>query len=190
MAILLVGLVLFLGAHLLPTFPEPRARLRGRLGEGPYRGLFSLVSLVGFALIVWGYSRAPFVGVWTPPVWTRHLALLLMIPAMILLVATYAPPGRIKAAVRHPMLAAVKIWAFAHLLANGDLASILLFGAFLAYAVYDRISVKHREARGEVTVRGGPARNDVYAVLGGLALYAVFAVWLHPLLIGVPALPV
>ncbi len=188
MTLLILGLILFLGWHLLPTRPDLRARLVARLGEGPYKGLFSLVSIAAFVLLVWGYRAAPFVPVWDPPVWMRHLTLLLMVLAAILMVAAYVP-GRIKAKLKHPFLTSVKTWAVAHLLANGDLASILLFGSFLAYAVYDRISVKGRQERGLVTVAAsGPVRNDVIAVVGGLVVYVVIAFWLHPLL-GVPVMP-
>jgi uncharacterized membrane protein len=189
MALLILGLAIFFGAHLLPSFPEAHARLRARLGAGPYRGLFSLVSLLGFALIVWGYAiaRPNSPTLWQPPVWSAWIPIVLMIPAMILLAAAYVPAGRIKAAVRHPMLAAVKIWAFAHLLANGDLAGVLLFGSFLAYAVWDRISVKRR---GAIEPVAGPGRNDAFAVFAGLAFYAAFLLGLHRLLIGVPIHPV
>lgn len=187
MAILILGLVVFFAAHTLATLPERRQAAMDRAGgEERYRGAFSLVSLVGLVLIVWGYASAPFVPVWTPPVWTRHLALLLMLPAMIFLVAAYAPTGRIKARLRHPMLVAVKIWALAHLLANGDLASIVLFAVFLAWAVYDRISVKRRERAGLIAPPvAGPARNDAIVLVVGLIVYVVFLLWLHELLIGV-----
>ena len=115
--------------------------------------------------------------------------MVLMLPAFILLIAAYVP-GQIKAKLKHPFLVAIKIWALAHLIANGDLASIILFGSFLAYAVFDRIALKRRAATGLVTVAAtGPARNDVISVVGGLALYVVFLVWLHPLLIGTSPLP-
>jgi len=193
MTLLIGGLALFMLVHLIPTRPALRAGLVGRVGSGPYLGLFSLASLAGFVLIVMGYGHMQGLGrgnpeLWTPPVWIKHVVLLLMIPAMILLVAAYVP-SRIRTAVRHPMLAAVKIWAFAHLLANGDLASLLLFGSFLAYAVYDRISVKHRSALGPLgEARGGPT-GDVIAIAGGLALYGFMLFWGHAKLIGVPLLP-
>jgi uncharacterized membrane protein len=153
------------------------------------------VSLLGLVLIVWGFGRYrayEWIDVWYPPVWTRHLALLLVWAAFIAFVAAYLP-GRIKRALKHPMLAGVKIWALAHLLANGDLGSILLFGSILAWAVAARISVKRR--RDEVRDHGGPVaepagwRNDVTAIVLGTVLWFVFARWLHPLLIGVPVLP-
>lgn len=184
MALLIVGIVLFLGLHLLPTVPDLRGRLIGRLGQSGYKGLFALLSIATFALLVYGFARAPVIQIWVPAPWTRWVAIVLMIPAFILLVAAYVP-GQIKARVKHPFVDAISTWALAHLIANGDVASILLFASFLAYAVFDRITLKHRAATGLVTVPAtGPARNDVIAVLGGLALYVIFLVWLHPLLIG------
>ena len=146
MPTLIAGLVLFLGVHTLTTLREMRAGLVERLGPGLYKGIYSLVSLIGFVLIVLGYKAyraAGYIDVWTPPTGMRHLTILLMWPAMICLVAAYVP-GEIKRRLKHPMLVAVKIWALAHLLSNGDLGSIILFGSFLGWAVYDRISVKRR----------------------------------------------
>jgi uncharacterized membrane protein len=173
MTLLIVGIVVFLGVHLLPTFPDVRERLIGGLGENGYKALFSILSILGFVLIVWGFARAPVIQVWSPPYWTRYVAMVLMLPVFILLIAAYVP-GQIKAKVKHPFLVAIKTWALAHLIANGDLASIVLFGSFLAYAVLDRIALKRR-----------PAIN----VVGGLLLYVAFLVWLHPLLIGTSPLP-
>lgn len=194
MFLLLLGLVVFLGTHLFTTARAPRAALIARLGENGYRIGYSLVSLVGIVLIARGfgqYRAAGMIDVWTPPVWTRHLALLLVLFAFIAFASAYLP-GRIKRTLKHPMLAGVKIWALAHLLANGDLGSILLFGSFLAWAVIARISVKRRD---EVVDHGGPAtapaspRNDILAVAIGGAAFFVFARWLHPVLIGVPVWP-
>lgn len=187
MGVLLLGLILFLAVHSISIVSEAwRDRQVAKLGEGPWKGLYSLVSLVGFGLIVWGYGLARYdpVLLYLPPVWLRHIVLLLMIPVFPLLFAAYLP-GRIQAAVQHPMLAAIKLWAFAHLLANGMLADVLLFGAFLAWAVVDRISMKRRLPH---PVPGAPPSNwnDLIAVIGGLALYAVFVLWLHAWLIGVP----
>lgn len=184
MTLLIVGIVVFLGIHLLPAFPHLRGGLVGRLGETGYKILFALASLGGFVLLVWGYMQAPLIQVWSPPAWTRYVAMVLMLPAFILLVAAYVP-GQIKAKLHHPFLAAIKFWALAHLIANGDLASMILFASFLAYAVYDRISLKDRKPTALIGVPGsGPPRNDVIAIVLGLALYAVFLLWLHPLLIG------
>jgi uncharacterized membrane protein len=186
MALLIIGIVVFLGIHLLPTFGDLRERLIERLGENGYKALFSVLSILGFVLLVYGFAKAPIIPIWTPPVWMRHLAMLLMLPAFILLVAAYVP-GRIKSVVKHPMLTAIKTWALAHLLANGDLAGIILFGSFLAYAVYDRIALKHRQPTELIETPGrGSPRNDVIAVVLGLVFYAVFLIWLHPLLIGKP----
>lgn len=188
MSALILGLIVFLGVHLIPAFPNVRRGLVAQLGETPYKIGFTLASILSLVIVVVGYGIAPRIPVWDPPVWTRHLALVLMIPAFILIVAAYIP-GQIKAKLKHPFLVGIKLWALAHLLANGDVASIILFGAFLAYAVADRILLKNREARGLVVVEGtGPPRNDAIAVGVGLAAYVVFLLWLHRLLIGVSPL--
>lgn len=190
MLYLILGLVIFLGVHSVeivsPTF---RSRAVARLGEGPYKGIYSLLSIVGFVLLIWGYgvARQHPILVYAPPLWMRHLTLLLMLPVFPLLLAAYLP-GRIKAAVKHPMLIAVKVWAFAHLLANGMLADVLLFGGFLIWAVADRISVKRRAVVRPVPGPPPGKFNDLIAVAGGLALYVVFMFWLHLKLIGVPLL--
>lgn len=180
-----VGLAVFFGAHLFAALrPRGAGDAKERIGANTYRGLFSLVSAVGLILLIYGYGDwRHAVVVWDPPLWTRHIPMLLMIPAAILFVAAEAPAGRIKRAVKHPMLAGVKIWAFSHLLANGDLASVILFGAFLAYAVFDRIAVKRRAQPEfpDVSTMG-----DVAAVVGGLAVYLIFVFWAHAALIGVP----
>jgi uncharacterized membrane protein len=195
MVLLVVGLAIFLGTHLFTMAREPRAALVGRLGEGPYKGLYSLVSLVGIVLVAYGYGQYrahDWVDVWYPPVWTRHLAILLVWAAFVCLTAAYVP-GRLKRILKHPMLAGVKLWATAHLLANGDLGSMLLFGSFLLWAVAARISAKRR--RDEVRDHAGPAVNeggwtrDVAAVAIGTVAWFVFARWLHPALIGVSVWP-
>jgi uncharacterized membrane protein len=194
LTLLILGLVVFLGSHAFSMARGPRAALVAKLGEGPYKGLYSLVSLAGIVLIAIGYGQYRQVGyipVWDPPVWTRHLALLLVWVAFVCFAAAYLP-GRIKRHLKHPMLAGVKIWALAHLIANGDLGSILLFGSFLAWAVVARISVKRRD---EAVEHGAPSgsslnlRNDALAVVVGTVAYIAFAVWLHPALIGVAVLP-
>jgi uncharacterized membrane protein len=189
--VMILGLLIFFGIHILPTQVELRNGLVHRFGRAAYMGLFSLVSAIGLALIVLGYAKlhgGP-VGknpeLWSPPYWLRHITMLLLIPSMILLVATYVP-SRIRTAARHPMLAAIKLWALGHLLVNGDLASILLFGSFLAYAVYDRISVKHRQASGPLGDRKGGLPGDIIVVVGGLALYVALVFFLHEWLFGVP----
>src|SRR5271168_5228246 len=147
MLALLIGIVVFLGAHTLATQRPMRAELISRVGEGTYKGLFSLASVVGLVLIIWGFSHYrsdSWIEVWTPPVWTRHLTITLMWFAFVALACMNPAPGRIRGWLRHPMLVAIKIWALAHLLANGDLGGMILFGSFLAWAVYDRIAVKKR----------------------------------------------
>ena len=193
MLVLILGLVLFLGMHAVTMKRDWRARLIERLGAGGYKGLYSAVSILGFVLLIYGYGlqrAAGYTVVWEPPVWTRHLALLLNLPIFILL-AVGRRPSWLLARVKHPMLLAVKIWATAHLLANGDLGSLLLFGGFLAWAVMARISVKRRPeeiARAAAMANVAFGRRDVIAIVAGLVLYVVFALWLHPLLIGVPVM--
>jgi uncharacterized membrane protein len=195
MMVLIVGLILFLGIHLVPTQPELRDGLKERIGEGPYKIIFALLSFAGLVVIVLGFHKLQLHPgknpvLWDPPVWTRHLAVALMLPAMILLVASLIP-SRIRTATRHPMLIAIKIWALAHLLANGDLGSLLLFGSFLAFAVFDRISVKKRGARGPLGAAASTsALNDVLVIVVGLALYAWILLVGHQWLIGVAPMPV
>jgi uncharacterized membrane protein len=189
MALLIFGLVLFLGIHSVSIFAVGwRDAQVAQRGEKAWKGLYSIVSLVGFVLIVYGYglARQTPVVLYTPPTAMRHIALLLMLPVFPLLAAS-SLPGRIKAAAKHPMLLAVKLWATAHLLSNGNLADVLLFGAFLAWAVADRISVKRRPIR---PVPGAPARpfNDVIVLVVGVALYVAFLLWGHRWLIGVSPL--
>ena len=183
---LVIGLVLFLGVH-SASIVGVRDRAVAILGEGPWKGVYSLVSAVGLALIVFGYAQARQAPVllWAPPVWTRHLALVLLLPVFPLLLAAYLP-GRIRTAARHPMLVAVKLWALAHLVANGMLPDLLLFGGFLAWAVADRISLKRRPAREIPTAPASPV-NDVLVVVGGLALYGLTLWKLHAWLIGSPS---
>jgi uncharacterized membrane protein len=191
--LLILGLVLFLGIHSFSMARGPRAAVIGRIGEGPYKGLYSLLSLAGIILVSIGYGQYRangYIPVWDPPVWTRHLALLLVLVAFICFVAAYLP-GHIKARLKHPMLAGVKIWALAHLLANGDLGSILLFGSFIVWAVLARISAKRRDVAAQHGGTAAPAgwRNDILAVVIGTAVYLAFVFWLHPWLIGVSVLP-
>jgi uncharacterized membrane protein len=192
--LLVLGLVVFLGTHAFSMARQSRNALIRKIGPGPYKGLYSLLSVLGVILISIGYGRyraEGYIPVWDPPVWTRHLALLLVFVAFVFFVAAYLP-GRIKRALKHPMLAGVKVWALAHLLANGDLGSILLFGSILAWAIAARISVKRRD---EGVPHGAPReppagiRNDALAVGIAAVAYISFVVWLHPLLIGVPVLP-
>jgi uncharacterized membrane protein len=189
MAIFIVGLLIFLGIHSVSIVaPEWRAGQVARLGERPWKGIYAAVSALGFGLLIYGYgvARHTPVVLYAPPVALRHLALLLMLPVFPLLFAAYLP-GRIQAAAKHPMLLAVKLWAVAHLLANGTLVDVLLFGAFLVWAVADRISVRRRP---RAAVPGAPPRryNDVVALVAGLALYALFVLGAHRWLIGVSPL--
>lgn len=190
MTILVLGLVLFLGVHSVSIVaPAWRAGMVEKLGERAWKGLYSLLALVGLVLLIFGYGQArqdPIV-LWAPPFWTRHVVAALMLPVFPMLLAAYLP-GRIRSALKHPMLAAVKLWAFAHLIANGMLADVLLFGGFLAWAVADRISMKRRAPQATPAAPSTRA-NDAIAVVAGLALYAAFVLWLHVRLIGVPAVP-
>ena len=191
MMFLIAGLILFLGVHSVTIVaPASRDLALARWGEGPWKGLYSLVSLSGFVLLVYGFGQAreaPWV-LYTPPPWMRHVTFLFMLPVFPLLLAAYLP-GRIKTATKHPMLAAVKFWAFGHLLANGSMADVLLFGGFLAWAVWDRISLKRRVGRAAAPRAAPPGRfNDAIAVVLGLVLYAIFIVWAHVRLFGVSPL--
>jgi uncharacterized membrane protein len=188
MLVLILGIVIFLGIHSVRILaPGFRDRQIAAGGEGRWKAIFSVIALVGLVLIVWGYSMARLTApiLYEPPVWMRHVNLLLMYFSFVILVASQMPPGRIKAALKHPMLVAVKIWAFGHLLANGDLAALLLFGSFLVWAVVDRISVKRR---GETGPAPGPVTWDIAAIAVGTVLYGLFVWRLHEWLFGVPAI--
>jgi len=190
MSLLIIGLVLFLGVHSVAIVaPTLRARTIHALGEGAWKGMYALVSLAGFVLICYGFGLARQVPVilYSPPAWLRHVALILMLPVFPLIIAAYLP-GRIKTAAKHPMLAAVKLWAFAHLLANGLLADVLLFGGFLAWAVVDRISFKRRSAPQLMRTAPPGPWNDVIAVVLGLGIYALLIGWVHLRLFGVSPL--
>jgi len=186
MSILIAGLVVFFAVHSVSIFNEPwRDSMVAKLGEWPWKGVYSMAAIIGFVLIVWGYglARVDPVVLYSPPMWLRHVSILILVPVFPLLLAAYLP-GRIQAMTRHPMLVATKLWAVAHLLANGTLADVLLFGSFLVWAVIDRISMKRRTQR---LIPGAPPSkfNDIIAVLFGLVLYTVFVLWLHAWLIGV-----
>lgn len=193
MIVLLAGLVLFLGVHSVSIVaPGWRQAQIARYGEGRWKGLYSVAAAAGLALLVIGYGlarREPVV-LYAPPAALRHLALLVMVPVFPLIFAAYLP-GRIRAAAKHPFLVATKLWALAHLLANGTLADVLLFGGFLVWAVADRISVKRRPAAESHEVPAAPPRaaNDAIALVGGLAAYGIFVFWAHRWLIGVSPLP-
>jgi uncharacterized membrane protein len=192
LVVMIVGLVLFLGIHTLTTQRGLRARLIKSMGESGYKIAYALVSLAGFALIVWGFAHYRAAGlwpVWSPPRALKHLNTALMLPAVILVVAAYLR-GRIYTAVKHPMLAGVKLWAFGHLLANGDLGGIILFGSFLAWAVFDRISLKRRADAGGPPIPVGGVSNDLIAVVVGIVVYVALAFAFHPVVIGVPVIGV
>ena len=189
LALEILGLVLFLGAHVFVTMRDRRAALIGKIGEWPYRGLFALVSIVGIVLLGYGfaaYRAEGLITIWHPPAWTRHIVVTLMWPASIMVVAAYIP-GNIKRTLKHPMLAGIKTWAFAHLCANGDLGGIILFGAVLAWAVYDRITLKRRSDPGAPPIPVGGTRNDIIAIVVGTIVYLALGLVFHPIVIGLPA---
>lgn len=190
MTALILGLLIFLGAHSVRIVADDwRARRIARLGEMPWKGLYSLASLAGLALIVWGYglTREVPVDLWIPPLWARHVTTLLTLPAFILVAAAYVPGNSFKAAIGHPMVAGVKLWALSHLISNGRLGDVLLFGAFLVWAALDFRAARHRDrAAGVQRTPGTPARNAATIVIGFIA-WAGFAAFLHPWLIGVKA---
>jgi len=188
MIVLVLGLAIFLGVHSLRIFADDwRAAQMGRIGENAWKGLYSLFSLVGLVLIIWGYglSRSTPVELWSPPVFTRHLSGLLMLLSFVLLAAAYVPGTRIRQVLGHPMVLGVKTWAFAHLIANGRLADVVLFGGFLAWAVLLYIASRRRDRRNGTRYVAGPASRDMIAIAAGLGAWAAFAFWLHGALIGV-----
>jgi len=185
---MILGLLLFFGVHTLTTQRELRARVIASSGEGGYKIGYSLVSALGLVLIVWGfahYRATGWIDVWQPPTAFKHLTVALMLPAVILVVASYIR-GRIYTRLKHPMLTGIKLWAAAHLLANGDLGSIILFGSFLGWAVFDRISLKHRADSGAPPIPVGGPSNDLIAVAVGLVAYLALGFAFHPVVIGVP----
>ncbi len=188
LAVLIVGLVVFIGSHMFVTQRKARAALIARVGGVPYRVLFAIVALAGLGLIGWGFAQyrvEGYVQVWTPPSWMRHVTVALVWPAIICATAAYSP-GDIKRTLKHPLLVGIKLWAFAHLLSNGDLGGIILFGSILAWAVYDRISLKHRADPGAPPIPVGGRRNDVIAIVVGTIIYLALGLWFHPLAIGIP----
>jgi uncharacterized membrane protein len=186
--VMILGLALFFGVHTLTTRRELRAGFIASMGEGGYKIAYSLASLAGLVLIVWGfahYRAAGMIDVWTPPTAFKHITVALMLPAVIMVVASYIR-GRIYTTLKHPMLSGIKLWAAAHLLANGDLGSIILFGSFLGWAVFDRISLKHRADAGAPPIPVGGPTNDLIAVAVGTIAYLALAFAFHPVVIGVP----
>jgi uncharacterized membrane protein len=188
MALLILGLVLFLGVHSIRIFADDwRTRQRARLGEMRWKGLYSLVSIAGFVLIIWGFglARQHPVLLYVPPLALRHINALFTLLAFILVVSAYVPANHFKARLGHPMLAGVKVWAFGHLLATGMLHDVVLFGAFLLWSVVDFVSARRRDRAAGVTYPAGTVKGDVIALVAGIAFWAVFAFWLHGWLIGV-----
>lgn len=188
MSALILGLLMFLGMHSARIVAEGwRTQVIAQRGPGAWKGLYTVVSLVGFGLILWGYGQARLTPVvlWASPVWTKHLAALLVLLALVLLVAAQVPGNGIKARLHHPMVLGVKLWAGAHLLANNTLADLLLFGSFLLWAVLDFRSARQRDrAAGTVYPPGSTGRTVLVVVLG-VAVWALFAFWLHAVLFGV-----
>jgi uncharacterized membrane protein len=189
LAVLILGLVVFIAPHALTMARGARAALVTRIGEVPYKIIYSLVAILGVVLIAWGYGQYRATGwiqIWNPPAFMRHVTVALMWPSIVCIAAAYSP-GNIKKTLKHPMLVGVKLWAFAHLLANGDLGSIVLFGSVLAWAVVDRISLKRRADPGAPSIPVGGWKNDVVAVIAGTLVYLALGFVFHPLVIGVPA---
>ena len=188
MTLLILGLVLFLGVHSARVFAEGwRGRFIAQRGEMAWKGLYAVLSIAGFVLIVWGYGLArqqPAV-LWAAPTWTRHLAALLTLPAFVLLVAAYVPGNAIKARLKHPMVLSVKLWALAHLLANNTLADVLLFGGFLVWAVFSFRAARARDRFNGTVPAPGRALPTAVTVLAGLAAWGFFAFWAHAAWIGV-----
>ncbi|SEE60702.1 Uncharacterized membrane protein [Rhizobiales bacterium GAS191] len=192
---LILGLILFLGGHALTMNRQARASLIARIGEGPYKGLYSLVSVIGLVLIVWGfgvYRASGMIPVWYPPAWTRHATFLLVLIAFVLIATTY-PPSHIRAVVKHPMITSVIMWSLGHLLVRGDLGSILMFGGFFVWGVLARISMGRRapaDVQGPAAISREPRWGvDIGVTVIGIAVYLAVLFWLHPLLIGVSLMP-
>ena len=188
MSVLILGLVLFPGVHSTRIFADGwRTAMIGRLGAGKWKALYTLLSLAGFGLLVWGFglARQQPVALWSPPFFMRHVAWLLTLIAFILLAATYVPRNVIKARLHHPMVLAVMFWAVAHLLANGNLAHAVLFGSFLLWAVWSFFAARERDRAARTLYPAGTASSTAMTVLVGIAAWAVFAFWAHGLLIGV-----
>ena len=191
MALLIAGLILFLAAHSMRVFADDwRTRMIERLGELKWKGVVTLLSIAGFILLIVGYGEARMTPIvlWEPPVWTRHLALLLNLLAFVLLAAAYVPRNSIKAKIGHPMIASVKIWALAHLIANGTLADVLLFGGFLLWAVVNFRASRRRDRMNSTVYPSGAMANNLLTLVVGLGAGVVFMVWLHVRWIGVSPL--
>ena len=191
MLVLVLGLILFLATHSVRIFADPWRRRRIEAhGKGRWMAVYSVLSILSLVLIVWGYGMArenPIV-VWDPPVWTRHLAILLTLPAFALVTLNRAEPGPVRAAVGHPMILGVKIWAFAHLLANGTLADIVLFGALLVWAIVAYAAARRRDRAEGIVHRSGPWGPELARMAAGIVIWVGFLLFLHEWLIGVDPL--
>ncbi len=192
MTYLILGLILFLAVHSVRIIADDwRTRTIARMGALPWKGLYSLLSIAGFVLLVWGYGQARIDNIgsmvlYDPPVFTRHIAALLMLVSLVLVAAAYVPSNHIKAGLGHPMLLGIKLWAFAHLLANGRLADVILFGAFLAWAVVDFIAARRRDRAAGTVYPVGRAVNTALTVAAGVGAWVALVFGLHLWLIGVP----
>ena len=188
MYVLIAGLLVFLGVHSTRVFaPGIRDNVIMNRGEGAWKGIYTILSLLGFVLLIYGYGAARLDNVYfyAAPTWFTHILILLMAPVMILLVASQLPVGKIKKAVKNPMLLATKIWALGHMAVNGDLASWLLFGSFLAWAVIVLINTKRR---GQTFPSETAIKSDIVSVIVGLAVWAIFIMWAHEWLFGIPVI--
>lgn len=187
LSVLVLGLLIFLATHVFVAMRGARSAAIARVGLNVYRALFSLVSIAGLVLIVWGYGAyraGEWIDIWQPPAFTRHIAVLLMLFAVIFMTAVFFP-SHIKAKLKHPTLASVKTWALAHLITNGDLGSIMMFGTFLGWAVFARISAKRRVDEVAAVAPSGYT-NDVIVVLLGIVIYLALGYAFHPVFVGVP----
>jgi uncharacterized membrane protein len=188
LTLLILGLAVFIGTHVITTRRALRAGIIDRVGDGPYKAIYSVASILGVILIVYGfgqYRAAGYIALWNPPAWTRHVTVALVWPAIICFCAAYSP-GRIKTTLKHPLLVGTKLWALAHLISNGDLGSVILFGSILGWAVFDRITLKRRTDPGAPPIPVGGIGKDIMAVVVGTVIYLVLGL-VHPYMIGVPA---
>lgn len=191
MTYLILGLTIFLTTHSIRIFADGwRTRTIARVGQNSWRGVYSLISIAGLALLAWGYGQARLESVvlYDPPAFTRQIAGLLMLISFVLVAAAYVPANHIKSAVGHPMVAGVQVWAFAHLLSNGRLAGVVLFGAFLAWAIVDFIAARKRDRAAGTVYPAGQAMRTALVVAAGIGVWAAFVYRLHYWLIGVPLL--
>jgi uncharacterized membrane protein len=188
MIALILGLLLFFGVHSVRVFADPwRTATIARIGAGPWKGVYSLVSIAGFVLLVWGYGQVrQQMPLWSPPGFFRHLTAVVMLPVFVLFVAAYVPRNAFKARLHHPQILSVKVWAFAHLLSNGNLADVLLFGGFLAWSVLAFVAARKRDRAAATVYPPGIPGGTIVTLVAGLAIYAAFVFKLHTWLIGVP----